>query len=147
MVRLARDRRKGGAAKFGSLIGRATFKYKKSPARPVSRTVPFVHYTCPDCGGEVDLARTPLESGLLRLDALGAEGFALEFGDPEVHALARAALGPCPHGPDPAWDRAALSPWRVRDSSASSARRRAMRAWPTSSPCGGRAPTARGAGR
>ena len=72
--------------------------------------MPFVHYTCPDCGGEVDLARTPLESGLLRLAASGAEDFALAFGDPAVHALARATLAPCPHGLDPAWDREALEP-------------------------------------
>jgi hypothetical protein len=72
--------------------------------------VPFVPYRCPDCGGEVDLARTPLESGLVRLAALGAEGFALEFDLAEVHACARAALGPCPHVPDPAWDAIALRP-------------------------------------
>jgi hypothetical protein len=70
-----------------------------------------VHYTCPDCGGEVDLARTPLESGLLRLAALGAEGFVLEFDAPDVHALARQALGPCPHVTDPAWDREAIEPF------------------------------------
>jgi hypothetical protein len=70
-----------------------------------------VHYTCPDCGGEVDLARTPLESGLLRLAALGAEGFVLEFDAPEVHALAHEALAPCPHAIDPAWDREAIEPF------------------------------------
>ena len=31
-----------------------------------------VAYRCPGCGGEVDLARTPLESGLLRLAVLGS---------------------------------------------------------------------------
>jgi hypothetical protein len=72
--------------------------------------VPFVPYRCPDCGGEVDLARTPLESGLVRLAVLGSEGFALEFDAAEVHACARRALGPCPHVPDPAWDADALRP-------------------------------------
>jgi hypothetical protein len=67
-------------------------------------------YVCPDCGGELDLARTPLESGLLRLAALGAEGFALEFDAPEVHARAREALAPCPHAGDPVWDRERLQP-------------------------------------
>ena len=67
-------------------------------------------YRCPACAGEVDLARTPLESGLVRLAALGAEGFALEFDEPPIHARAREALGECPHGADPAWDRAALEP-------------------------------------
>jgi len=66
--------------------------------------VSSVPYRCPDCGGEVDLARTPLESGLLRLAVLGAEGFELEFDLPELHAAAAAALGPCPHTADPAWD-------------------------------------------
>ncbi len=69
-----------------------------------------VPYRCPDCGGEVDLARTPLESGLVRLAALGAEGFALSFDAPEVHARAREALGGCPHALDPAWDAVALQP-------------------------------------
>jgi hypothetical protein len=69
-----------------------------------------VPYRCPDCGGEVDLARTPLESGLVRLAALGADGFALEFDTPEVHARAREALGGCPHVADPAWDAALLQP-------------------------------------
>ena len=69
-----------------------------------------VPYRCPDCGGEVDLARTPLESGLVRLAALGAEGFALSFDAPEVHARAREALGSCPHSLDPAWDAALLQP-------------------------------------
>jgi hypothetical protein len=67
-------------------------------------------YRCPACGGEVDLARTPLESGLVRLAALGAEGFVLEFDVPEVHARASAALGPCPHTGDPVWDPEALTP-------------------------------------
>jgi hypothetical protein len=71
------------------------------------RSVP---YRCPDCGGEVDLARTPLESGLVRLAVLGAGGFALEFDVPEVHARAQNALGPCPHAGDPAWDSEALMP-------------------------------------
>jgi hypothetical protein len=69
-----------------------------------------VAYRCPDCGGEIDLARTPLESGLVRLAALGAEGFELEFDLLEVHARAREALGPCPHAADPVWDREALTP-------------------------------------
>jgi hypothetical protein len=69
-----------------------------------------VPYRCPDCGGEVDLARTPLESGLVRLAAHGSEGFALEFDSPEVHARARTALGGCPHGADPAWDLERLRP-------------------------------------
>jgi hypothetical protein len=58
----------------------------------------------------VDLARTPLESGLLRLAVLGAEGFALEFDDPALHARAAEALGPCPHSGDPAWDHERLRP-------------------------------------
>ena len=75
-------------------------------------------YVCQRCGGTVELARTPLESGLVRLAALGAAGFSLEFDDPRVHALAAPALGPCPHVADPAWDRAALEPladagWRA----------------------------------
>ena len=69
-----------------------------------------VPYHCPDCGGEVDLASTPLESGLVRLAALGAEGFALEFDDAEVHARAREALAACPHAGDPVWDPDALRP-------------------------------------
>ncbi len=69
-----------------------------------------VSYRCPDCGGEIDLERTPLESGLVRLAILGAPGFALEFDDPEVHAGARPALGPCPHGADPVWDGERLEP-------------------------------------
>jgi hypothetical protein len=67
-------------------------------------------YVCPDCGGELDLARTPLESGLLRLAVLGAEGFALEFDSPELHARAREALAPCPHDGDPVWDHERLLP-------------------------------------
>ena len=69
-----------------------------------------VSYRCPDCGGEIDLERTPLESGLVRLAVLGADGFALEFGDPALHAHARAALGPCPHAGDPVWDAEQLEP-------------------------------------
>ena len=69
-----------------------------------------VPYRCPDCGGEVDLARTPLESGLVRLAALGADGFVLEFDAPEVHARAREALGDCPHVADPIWDAGLLQP-------------------------------------
>jgi hypothetical protein len=72
--------------------------------------VSFVSYRCPYCGGEIDLARTPLESGLVRLAVLGAGGFALEFDDPELHARARPALGPCPHSGDPVWDREQLEP-------------------------------------
>ena len=67
-------------------------------------------YHCDRCGGEVELARTPLESGLVRLAALGADDFELEFDDPAVHAAAAAALGPCPHGPDPSWQAAELAP-------------------------------------
>jgi hypothetical protein len=75
-------------------------------------------YHCELCGGEVDLARTPLESGLVRLAALGPEGFELAFDDAAVHAAAAPALGPCPHDPDPSWDRDALRPladagWRA----------------------------------
>jgi hypothetical protein len=75
-------------------------------------------YHCDRCGGEVDLARTPLESGLVRLAALGANGFELEFDDPAVHAAAALALGACPHGPDPSWQAAKLAPladagWRA----------------------------------
>jgi hypothetical protein len=69
-----------------------------------------VAYRCPDCGGEVDLARTPLESGLVRLAALGADDFRLEFDPPELAAPVRAALAPCPHGGDPVWDSARLEP-------------------------------------
>ena len=69
-----------------------------------------VPYRCPECGGEVDLARTPLESGLVRLAALGAEGFALSFDAPEVHTRAREALGSCPHSLDPSWDLESLQP-------------------------------------
>ena len=58
----------------------------------------------------MELARTPLESGLVRLAALGPDGFALDFDPAEVHACARAALGPCPHSADPAWDAEALRP-------------------------------------
>jgi hypothetical protein len=58
----------------------------------------------------VDLARTPLESGLVRLAAHGAEGFVLEFDSPEVHARARTALAACPHVADPAWDPGRLEP-------------------------------------
>ncbi len=67
-------------------------------------------YHCDRCGGEVELARTPLESGLVRLATLGADDFELEFDDPAVHAAAAAALGPCPHGPDPSWQAAELAP-------------------------------------
>ena len=70
-----------------------------------------VPYRCPDCDGEVDLARTPLESGLLRLAVLGADGFELEFDVPELHAVAGRALGPCPHTADPVWDAAELEPF------------------------------------
>lgn len=69
---------------------------------------------CPRCGGEVDLARTPLQSGLVRLAAVGAEGFALEFDDPLVEASAFPLLGPCPHDADPAWDEDALRPVAAR---------------------------------
>ena len=69
-----------------------------------------VAYRCPDCDGEVDLARTPLESGLVRLATLGGEGFALEFDIPEVHARAREALAVCPHTGGPVWDPEALRP-------------------------------------
>jgi hypothetical protein len=61
-------------------------------------------YHCELCGGEVDLSRTPLESGLVRLATLGPEGFELAFDDPAVHAAAAPALGPCPHDADPSWD-------------------------------------------
>ena len=58
----------------------------------------------------MNLARTPLESGLVRLAALGAEDFALEFDEEPVHARAREALGPCPHSADPAWEHGPLRP-------------------------------------
>jgi hypothetical protein len=75
-------------------------------------------YHCPRCRGEVDLARTPLESGLVRLAALGPGGFELAFDDPAVHAAAAPALGPCPHVADPSWDITELRPladagWRA----------------------------------
>jgi hypothetical protein len=75
-------------------------------------------YHCDLCGGEVDLARTPLESGLVRLATLGADGFELEFDDPAVHAAATPALGLCPHGLEPNWQAAELAPladagWRA----------------------------------
>jgi hypothetical protein len=69
-----------------------------------------VSYRCPDCGGEIELERTPLESGLVRLAVLGADGFALEFGDPELHLRVRPVLGPCPHAGDPVWDVEQLEP-------------------------------------
>jgi hypothetical protein len=69
-----------------------------------------VSYRCERCGGEVELERTPLESGLVRLATLGAAGFRLAFDDPAVHAAAAPALGPCPHEADPSWDREALRP-------------------------------------
>jgi hypothetical protein len=77
-----------------------------------------VAYVCQRCGGEVELARTPLESGLVRLAALGADGFELAFDDPAVHAAAEPALGPCPHVGDPSWQPDALAPladagWRA----------------------------------
>jgi hypothetical protein len=67
-------------------------------------------YRCPRCGGEVDLARTPLESGLLRLAVLGADEFVLSFDDPRLHATAAPLLGPCPHRDDPTWDVEELRP-------------------------------------
>lgn len=75
-------------------------------------------YVCQRCGGEVELARTPLESGLVRLAVLGATGFELEFDDPAVHAAAAPALGPCPHVADPSWQATELEPladagWRA----------------------------------
>jgi hypothetical protein len=73
--------------------------------------VHVVPYVCPDCGGELELARTPLESGLLRLAVLGAEDFALEFDAPELHARAHEALGPCPHAGEAAWDHECLQPF------------------------------------
>jgi hypothetical protein len=71
-------------------------------------------YRCPRCGGEVDLARTPLESGLLRLAVLGPDDFVLSFDDPRLHATAAPLLGPCPHGDDPEWDVEALRPLAER---------------------------------
>jgi hypothetical protein len=71
-------------------------------------------YRCPRCGGEVDLARTPLESGLLRLAVLGSDDFVLSFDDPRLHATAAPLLGPCPHGDDPEWDVEALRPLAER---------------------------------
>ena len=75
-------------------------------------------YHCELCGGEVDLSRTPLESGLVRLATLGPERFELAFDDPAVHAAAAPALGACPHVADPSWDAAELRPladagWRA----------------------------------
>ena len=67
-------------------------------------------YHCELCGGDVELSRTPLESGLVRLATLGPEGFELAFDDPAVHAAAATALGACPHVADPSWDRDALQP-------------------------------------
>jgi hypothetical protein len=58
----------------------------------------------------VDLSRTPLESGLVRLAVLGPDDFALEFDEERVHARAREALGPCPHAADPAWEPGPLRP-------------------------------------
>jgi hypothetical protein len=75
-------------------------------------------YHCELCGGELDLSRTPLESGLVRLATLGPEGFELAFDDPAVHAAAAPALGPCPHDAVPIWDAEQLRPladagWRA----------------------------------
>jgi hypothetical protein len=69
-----------------------------------------VAYVCGDCGGAIDLTRTPLQSGLVRLAVLGSEGFELSFDDPRIHAAAAPALGPCPHGAEPQWDAAVLAP-------------------------------------
>ena len=69
-----------------------------------------VSYRCPECGGELDLARTPLESGLVRLAVLGADGFALDFGSAELHPAVRAALAPCLHAGTPVWDATRLEP-------------------------------------
>jgi hypothetical protein len=71
-------------------------------------------YRCPRCGGEVDLAATPMESGLVRLAAIGAAGFALAFDDPALHGLAAEALGPCPHDGAPTWNADALRPIAAR---------------------------------
>jgi hypothetical protein len=75
-------------------------------------------YHCELCGGDVELSRTPLESGLVRLATLGPAGFELSFDDPSVQAAAAGALGACPHHEDPSWDREALRPladagWRA----------------------------------
>jgi hypothetical protein len=75
-------------------------------------------YHCELCGGDDDLSRTPLESGLVRLATLGPEGFELVFDHPAVHAAAASALGPCPHEVDPSWDGEELRPladegWRA----------------------------------
>ncbi len=42
--------------------------------RRVAGTLLLVSYRCERCGGEVELERTPLESGLVRLATLGAGG-------------------------------------------------------------------------
>jgi hypothetical protein len=73
-----------------------------------------VPYRCPSCGGEVELARTPLESGLVRLAVLGADDFRLEFDDPALRSALAPLLGPCPHGSEPTWDEAALRPVAAR---------------------------------
>jgi hypothetical protein len=73
--------------------------------------VSSVPYRCSDCGGEIDLARTPLESGLVRLAVLGAREFALAFDDEELRPALRTLLGPCPHACDPAWDAEQLEPF------------------------------------
>jgi hypothetical protein len=65
---------------------------------------------CPRCGGEVDLARTPLQSGLVRLAVLGSDAFVLAFDDSRIAAVALPLLGPCPHVAEPAWDEDALRP-------------------------------------
>jgi hypothetical protein len=75
-------------------------------------------YHCELCGGDVDLSRTPLESGLVRLAALGPASFELAFDEPAVHAAAAPALGPCPHELEPSWDAEQLAPladagWRA----------------------------------
>jgi hypothetical protein len=67
-------------------------------------------YHCELCGGDVDLSRTPLESGLVRLAVLGPGAFELAFDDPAVHAAAAPALGACPHELDPSWEAAELRP-------------------------------------
>jgi hypothetical protein len=63
---------------------------------------------CDGCGGIVELARTPFESGLVRLAVLGADAFELRFDDPAVESAAAPLLGPCPHGPEPVWDEDGL---------------------------------------
>ena len=73
-------------------------------------TLSGVPYTCSRCHGAVDFGRTPLESGLVRLAALGADGFELAFDDAAVLELAGPLLGPCPHEAAPVWDAAALAP-------------------------------------